>query len=321
MAKRRISINTAILRHIPRDEGVLVAVSGGRDSMVLLSALLASQGALSARIEVAHIDHGLRPNSGDDARFVAESCTRLGVLCHVIKLTTGPGAENVEAWARRERYAALNAVVMDRKLGVIATAHNANDVAETLLMRLIAKKELTSIEQSDPRRRVVRPLLEISRDQIDEYVREFQVAFVEDPTNIDTGFVRNRIRHELLPLLADRFDPSIVWILAEQGRSLALDSEALRATAADIIADIGEVRQMDRRWLEGCQSRLTTVPYGIGWRVVQALFAPLLGFVVGESKAAAIMGVLQGRDSSVDLGGGRSLEVRDGGVRLVEPFL
>jgi tRNA(Ile)-lysidine synthase len=184
-------------------------------------------------------------------------------------------------------------------------------------MRLIARKELNSIEQSDPRRHVIRPLLEIRRDQIDEYVKEFQVPFVEDPTNIDTGFVRNRIRHELLPLLAERFDPSIVWILAEQARTLALDSEALRAAAADVVDEIGGVRQMDSQWLAVCSKRLSTLPYGIGWRVVQALFAPLLGFVVGESKAAAIMGVLSGRDSSVDLGSGRSLEVRQGGVRLV----
>jgi tRNA(Ile)-lysidine synthase len=317
VSKRRVSINTAVLKYIPKGVGVLVAVSGGRDSMVLLTALLANLGALRGRLEVAHVDHGLRPNSGDDARFVAESCARLGVPCRVVKLASGPGAENVEAWARRERYAALNAIVEERGLEVIVTAHNANDVAETLLMRLIAKKELNSIEQSDPLRRVVRPFLEISREQIDDYVREFHVPFVEDPTNIDTGFVRNRIRHELLPLLAERFDPSIVWILAEQARTLAQDSEALRAVAAGVADEIGAVRQMDPQWLSVCRERLSTLPHGIGWRAVQALFAPLLGFVVGESKAAAIMGVLSGRDSSVDLGGGRSLEVRQGGVRLL----
>jgi len=317
VSKRRVSINTAILKQIPKNAGVLVAVSGGRDSMVLLGALLANQGALRNRLEVAHVDHGLRPNSGDDARFVTESCNRLGIPCRVVKLASGPGAENVEAWARRERYAALNSIVEERGLEVVVTAHNANDVAETLLMRLIAKKELNSIEQSDPRRRVVRPFLEISREQINDYVRQFHVPFVEDPTNIDTGFVRNRIRHELLPLLAERFDPSIVWILAEQARMLALDSEALRAVAADVVDEIGPVREMDRQWLSVCRERLSTLPYGIGWRAVQALFAPLLGFVIGESKAAAIMGVLSGHDSSVDLGGARSLEVRQGGVRLL----
>ena len=318
MAKRRISINTAILRHVPKGAGVLVAVSGGRDSMVLLHALLSVQGALQVKIEVGHIDHGLRSSSVEDARFVAESCARLGVACHVITLPNRPDGENIEAWARRERYAALAGLLESRNLQLIATAHNANDVAETLLMRLIAKKELTSIEQSDSRRRVIRPLLEISRDQIDTYVESEGISFVEDPTNVDTGFVRNRIRHELLPFLATRFDPSVVWILAEQARSLAADSEALKLAASAIASKIGEISEADPVWLERFQNELSGAPYAVAWRVVQALFTPRIGFVVGESKAVAILDVLIGQESVVELGGGVVLErlTSRGGIKL-----
>jgi len=293
---------------------VLVAFSGGRDSAVLLHALLGVQRLLKLHIEVCHVDHGLRPCSVDDARFVSELCAGLGVPCHVRVLEKRPGRENIEAWARRERYAAFSSVLIAQSLEYVLTAHTANDVAETLLMRLIANKEVTSIAERDQQRRVLRPLLGIDRKQIDEYVAAHQVPYVEDPTNEDTGFVRNRVRHELLPLLGERFDPSIVWILADEARSLALDSEALRGFAAEVATRLGELREADASWLTRCQDELARMPEAVRWRVVQILFAPRLGFAVGEAKAMAILSVLCGSDVSLDLGQGAVLERSGAGV-------
>ncbi|MFN5061306.1 MAG: tRNA lysidine(34) synthetase TilS [Pseudomonadota bacterium] len=316
MSKRRVSIQTAVRRHVPASARVLVAVSGGRDSAVLLHAILGAQRLLNLHVEVCHVDHGLRPSSKDDAAFVSEWCSRVGIACHVRRLGVVPKQVNIEAWARRERYAAFAEIQAERHLTTLLTAHTANDVAETLLIRLIARKELTSIEESDSRRGVIRPLLEIDRKQIDEYVVKYSVPYVDDPTNAETIFVRNRVRHELLPLLAQRFDRSIVWILAEQARSLAQDSEALRSEAAKVVDAIGELKESDSAWLARCQSQLSMVAPAIQWRVVQALCVPRLGFSVGESKAIAMLKVVCGEESAIDLGQGVRLERDSRGVRF-----
>jgi tRNA(Ile)-lysidine synthase len=287
---------------------------------VLLHALLGVQRLLKLHIEVCHVDHGLRPSSQDDALFVLKWCSQLGVPCHVRRLGPRPEQSNLEAWARRERYAAFAQVQQELQLQLLLTAHTANDMAETLLMRLIARKELTSIEESDSRRNVLRPLLEIGRDQIDEYVALHGVPYVEDPTNVDTTFVRNRVRHELLPLLAERFDPSIVWILSEQARSFAQDSDALRAAANAVVESVGELREGDGAWLDRCRRELEAIPPAIRWRVVQRLCVPRLGFVVGESKATALLGVICGEATVLDLGGGVSLTRDSAGLRFVTAF-
>lgn len=301
MSRRRISIKTAIVRHVPRHARLLVAVSGGRDSVVLLHALARSQPELQLHIEVGHVDHELRDSSADDAKFVATWCAQLGLPCHVRKVTQRARGENLESWARRERYAALTQVRKERQLDFLLTAHTANDVAETLLMRLLARKELTSIDDMDHRRCVLRPFLEIGRGQIDDYVAAFQVPFVEDESNADTRFVRNRVRHELLPLLSEQFDPSIVWILSEQARSLAHDSEAVRAWASKLIDGLGALREGDSLWAEQCQQVLKTVPHAVRWRVVQGLCVPRFGFSIGETKACAILRVLSGEASSIEV--------------------
>lgn len=283
---------------------------------MLLHALLGVQRLLKCHIEVGHVDHGLRPTSHEDAEFVHRWCAELKVQCHVRRLGAFPEGENLEAWARRCRYAVLGAIQQAQGLDYLLTAHTANDVAETFLMRIVANKELTSIDELDPRRRLLRPLLEIDRSQIDEYVENHRVPYVEDPTNLDTNFVRNRVRHELLPLLAERFDSSIVWILAEQAGSAARDSEALRATAVEVAKELGRLQEGEPVWHARCQEVLSRLPYAVRWRVVQALFTPRLGFVVGESKAAALWAVISGQESMVDVGGGVVVEQTQDGLTI-----
>jgi tRNA(Ile)-lysidine synthetase-like protein len=316
VAKRRPSISTAIKQRIPADSRVLVAVSGGRDSMVLLHAILGVRRLLSLEIEVCHVNHRLRPSSVSDATFVEEWCNQRSVTCHVITLDARPLGENLEAWARSERYQAFRRIIERRDLNLLCTAHTANDVAETLLIRLLANKELTSIEEADPRRRCVRPFLEISRSQIDEYVLQHELSYVEDPSNADTSFVRNRVRHQVLPLLQDNFDRSIVWILSERARSLDADSKALQWSASRIIERTGAVEEESFEWLQTFCETVFGVPEGIQWRVVQALFAPLFGYAVGELKARAILRTLVDRAGELDVGVDHSKGEADRGLSL-----
>ena len=312
MARRRQSILTTLTQRIPKGERVLVALSGGKDSSVLLHSLLKVRRLLDIQVEACHVDHGLRKESGEDAAFVAQMCEKLGVVCHVVRLGKRPPRSNMEAWARAERYRALTEVMERESLTLLVTAHNANDVSETLLMRLFANKELTTIEESDRRRRCLRPLLGIAREQIEEFVREHRVPFVEDPSNADTAIVRNRVRRKVLPLLEREFDPSMVWILSDRAQSLAADCEALQYVAEETAQRIGKVEFRDRAWLERCRKELKPLPYAITWRVAQVLFTPILGHTVGEPRARALVLFLQGDQSTLDMGGGTVLVTAKG---------
>ncbi len=280
---------------------------------MLLHGLLKVRRLLNIHIEACHVDHGLRKESGEDAAFVAAQCERLGVVCHVVTLGKRPAGSNMEAWARQERYRAFREVMERESLSLLVTAHTANDVAETLLMRLFANKELTTIEETNRRRQCLRPLLGVSRGQIEEFVEEEGVPFVEDPSNQDTALVRNRVRRRVIPLLEDEFDPSMVWNLAERAQSLAADCEALQQVAQESVDRIGGVEWKSRAWLEGCRAELTRLPYAIQWRVAQLLFVPVLGHTVGEPRARALIGLLEGELQVLDLGEGKALELVKGG--------
>lgn len=284
--------------------------------MVLLHGLLQVQRLLNLQLEVCHVNHRLRSSSDADAHFVQEWCKERALECHIVLLEGRPRSENLEAWARDQRYAAFRELMSRRSLDLLCTAHTANDVAETLLIKLLANKELTSIEEIDPRRACMRPLIDISRDQINEYVDQFGVAYVEDPTNQDVTFVRNRVRHEVIPLLATRFDPSIVWILADRARSLAADSAALAGVASALADSVGVLRENAPDWLAAVQQALGGVHVAIRWRVVQLLFTPHFGYTLGESKARAILDILESGSGAVQIDDQTILSVGVFGVRF-----
>jgi tRNA(Ile)-lysidine synthetase-like protein len=317
VSKRRVSVTTAVKQKVPQGGRVLVAFSGGRDSAVLLHALVQVQKLLSLTIEVCHVNHRLRPQSDDDEGFVCQQAEEYGLMYHVVRLPDRPSGENLEAWARRLRYEAFGRIMREYGMDTLVTAHTADDAAETLLMRLIANKELTSIDEFDPRRRCVRPLLAVSRAQIDEYVEHHRVPFVEDATNQDTSFVRNRVRHELMPHLRERFDPSISWILADRARSLALDCEALHQVAVSTTERIGDVQFSCLEWLVRCRSMLQEVSPAVQWRVVQCLFTPVLGHTLGELKCTAILDLINKGDSRLDLGADCILVAATTGLELI----
>ncbi len=316
MSRRRISVQTALKQSIERGAKLLVAVSGGKDSITLLHGLLSIQRLLGLTIEVCHVDHKLRSDSGRDAEFVRDLCARQGIECHIVTLEPRPARENLEAWARNRRYEAFSEVLRRRGLDLVVTAHNANDVAETLLMRLIANKELNTIEYSDPVRSCLRPLITVSRPQIEEYVLGHALEFVEDPTNADVSFIRNRVRAELIPLLGERFDPSIVWILSEQARVIAEDCDGLRQIAEVAAAAVGPLAEQSPTWLQRLRESLGQSPVAVRWRIVQLIFTPFLGFSVGVHKAKAILEVLQAMEGSIQLGPAVILMVSKDGAWL-----
>lgn len=212
----------------------VIAVSGGADSVALLRAIVEVKP--DATFYVAHLNHQLRGNDSDgDADFVKQLCPHLP---HFIESAdVGRAAEergeNLEATARRVRYEFLLRVAKETGSAWIATAHTQDDQAETVLHRVIRGAGLRGLRGIAAVRefsgvQLIRPMLDVSRRDVLEYLADIGQAWREDSSNIDPAFTRNRIRHELLPLLRT-FNPGVASALSrlsEQANEAFIESDA-----------------------------------------------------------------------------------------------
>jgi tRNA(Ile)-lysidine synthase len=190
-------------------ETVLVGVSGGADSVALLHLLLDLAPAWRLRLHVLHVDHQLRAESAADADFVKSLGARLGVPVDVATVVVDRRG-SLEASARAARYAALETCAARVGAERIAVGHTADDQAETVLMRLVQGAGVRGVAGIPPvRGRIIRPLIEMRRSALETELRRAGLSWVEDETNRDPKYLRNRIRHELLPLLADSYNPDV----------------------------------------------------------------------------------------------------------------
>ncbi|MEN6451126.1 MAG: tRNA lysidine(34) synthetase TilS, partial [Thermoguttaceae bacterium] len=188
---------------------VVVAVSGGCDSVALLRAMVALKTGGAGRLIAAHLNHQLRPDAHADERFVVELCGRLGVPCDVGRVDVGAsarGGEGVEAAARRARYRFLEETAGRRGARFVATAHTADDQAETVLHRIIrgtGLRGLAGMSRTRPlgHATLIRPLLGVRHAELLAYLESLGQPFREDSSNLDLHFTRNKIRRALLPRL------------------------------------------------------------------------------------------------------------------------
>jgi len=227
------TVERTLRRHtmLTGGETVLVGVSGGADSVALLITLLTMAPAWRLELRVLHVDHGLRRDSAADADFVRHLGDRLGVPVDVTAVHVGPGS--VESAARAARHAALEAAADRLGATRIALGHTADDQAETVLMRLLEGTGVRGLAGIPPvRGRLIRPLIDARHGDAVRALEAAGVPWVEDPSNDDPKFFRNRVRHELLPLLAAVYQPDIVTHLTAVARAARQGVDALDETAA-----------------------------------------------------------------------------------------
>jgi tRNA(Ile)-lysidine synthase len=227
------AVERTLRRHamLAGGEAVLVAVSGGADSVALLALLHALAPAWRLTLHVLHVDHGLRAGSDRDAAFVRALGARLGVPTDVERVQVGAGS--VEAAAREARYASLQSWAERLGAARIAVGHTADDQAETVLMRVLGGAGVRGLAAIPPvRGRIIRPLLELRHQALCDALVEAGLPWVEDPSNRDPKFLRNRIRHELIPLLAASYRADVVPALADVARRARENVEALDRAAA-----------------------------------------------------------------------------------------
>jgi tRNA(Ile)-lysidine synthase len=213
-------------------EGVLVAVSGGPDSVALLDVLCSLRASLALALSATHVHHGLRPEADAEAHAVERLCARLGVPCRIERVTVrrAPPWDGLEAESRRARHAALTRAAHAVGAARIATGHTADDQAETVLMRLLQGAGPRGLGGIAPvRGSLISPLIETRRAEIVAHLDARGLTAAEDASNRDPRFLRSRIRHDLLPFMAELTGGSVVEAL---GRSAA----AARAVVGDLEA-------------------------------------------------------------------------------------
>lgn len=219
------------------DDRIGLAVSGGPDSLALL---LLAQKVAPDRIEVATVDHGLRPEATDEAAFVASLCAARGIVHHTLaaRWQDGKPQSNVQAQAREKRYELLARWAADEGLMTIATAHHRDDVIETFLMRALRGAGAPGLAAM-PRKRVlrdgimlIRPLLDWSRAELESLVADAGIQPVEDPSNRDSSYDRARLREAL-----SRADLGNLAQIAASASHLREAEDALDWTTAHLAQD------------------------------------------------------------------------------------
>ena len=197
-------------------ESVVVAVSGGPDSVAMLHVLNSLSGLLGFKIHIAHLNHMIRKDSKKDLKFVERLAKKknLPITIREINIPDLREGDSIEQVARRVRLDFLFDVARGINTKKIALGHTKDDQVETILMRLIRGTGLHGLSGILPIRKidgftVIRPLIELKREDIIRYLKNFKIKSMFDVTNLDTKFLRNRIRKELIPLLEKRFNPNI----------------------------------------------------------------------------------------------------------------
>lgn len=230
------SIKSDIQRReiLPREARILCCVSGGADSVCLLLALLELRQEFGWTLAAGHFNHQMRPAADDDEKFVRNLCTQ-----HQVPLVTGqadglgPGSSEAEARSQRLRF--LRNAADSTACSFIATGHTASDRAETVLHNLARGTGLAGLRGIAWKNgEFVRPLLGRSRQEVRDWLTSLGQLWREDQSNLDVTYTRNRIRHRLLPMLRDEYNPAVEQALVRLADSAAEDAAALDAMACSL---------------------------------------------------------------------------------------
>lgn len=222
---------------------VLVAVSGGPDSVALLAILNKLAPEIGFILVVAHLNHGLRPEADEEEQFVRELCSSMGLpmeydRADILELSRSQG-KSVEDMAREVRYSFLDQAAARVNADRIALGHHLNDQAETVLMNLLRGSGPEGLKGMTPvrDRRYIRPLLYTSSIEIREFLAEEERSFALDHSNEDPKYLRNRIRHELLPLLDRQYKTGIERILARTAEITGREDDFMQDQVRLVLSD------------------------------------------------------------------------------------
>jgi len=285
---------------VPPGARVLAGVSGGADSVALLSALREISGnpGRDYRLTVAHLNHGLRRSADGDERFVRRLAGQWELPCVVercdVRALAAERSVGIEEAARDARYGFLERVACDAGAKYVAVGHNADDQVETVLFRIVRGTHLRGLAGMPAQRELghsgtflIRPLLDMTRDRIEAYCRERGLHWRTDETNADVGYARNFIRHELLPLIRRRLNPradEAILRLAGTGKEAHL---SLGEIAAEAMRRAAPVEPLESGCLRVLVEPLCGQPFAVQAYVLRTA-CEALSLPIGSLSAAHV---------------------------------
>ena len=265
---------------LQKGDKVVAGVSGGPDSMALLHILLSLKEEYGLFITVVHINHGLREEESEgDAHFVEQYCLQNRIPCKIenmqireMALERGMGLEEA---GRQARYQAFEDAAKSCGGAKIAVAHNKNDQAETVLMRLCRGAGLKGLSGIAPvRGEIIRPLIDCTREEIEGYCREQSIDYCVDKTNALDIYTRNKIRIQLLPFLEREINPNMVETLARTAEILSAENRFLDQEADKAFLQCAK-KEKEAVVLDA--ALLSQIPEAVGRRVVFLAVAAVTG--------------------------------------------
>ena len=201
---------------IKKGDNIVIGVSGGPDSMTLLNVLNNLKDILQIQIYVAHVNHMLREEADEETQYVQQFCANIGIDCYIKKVDVTKISKKLkkstELLGREERYNFFEEIAQQVGANKIATAHNANDNVETVLMNIIRGSGTSGLKGIEKIRegKIIRPIIECTRKEIEQYCKESQLNPRYDKTNKENIYTRNKIRNKLIPFIEKEFNPNII---------------------------------------------------------------------------------------------------------------
>ena len=258
-----------------------VAVSGGADSVCLLHVVLQLRSEFNLSLAVIHIDHNLRgPQSQADAQFVHNLAQQLGLPFHIRRLSLDREVGNLEQEGRRARYQFFRDLVQEGAVEKVALGHTRSDQAETVLFRFLRGSGSEGLAGIRPvtDSGIVRPLIQVTRPQVEHWLQECNIPWRDDETNTDTRFDRNRIRHQLIPQLQSEWNPALGETLAQMADWAFEEELYWRSEVARLAANW--VRFADNAAVIDA-SRLTALPVAAARHLVRHIVKQMKGDLLG----------------------------------------
>jgi tRNA(Ile)-lysidine synthase len=314
-----IARSLRVVREGSASPGLVAALSGGADSVALLHVLHALSHRLGFPLVAAHLDHGLRPEAGEDAAFCRRLCRALGVPLRVGRADVRARAKRdgggIEEAARLVRRAFLERVRAREGARWIVLAHTRDDQAETVLLRLLRGSGSAGLGAMRVRAgRLLRPMLAASRRDVLDHLAAHGLAWRDDPSNADPAFLRNRVRHELIPYLEARFNPKVRESLARTASVLAGEADVLAALAAAIaVREEGGAAVLDRAAVTAAPRAVARVAMRSALRMAGGLRGIALDHVDAILDLAARPGASGRR---IPLPGAREAGIHFGEIRI-----
>ena len=228
---------------IEKNDSIVVGVSGGPDSMTLLSILLKLKEEFNLKIYVAHVNHMLRENAIKDEEYVKEFCKKNNIEMFIKKANISEIAKKekigFEEAGRNARYNFFEEILKNTESNKIAIAHNINDKVETIIMNTLRGSGVSGLKGIEPKRKkYIRPLIEIERHEIEKYCIENEINPRHDESNDDNTYTRNKIRNIIIPYIRNEFNPNIIKTLNRLSEIIKEEDEYVQSKTEKIFKEI-----------------------------------------------------------------------------------